>query len=280
MPLIAPYGIEAIFEYTNVNTLRLNENKRLPGVGEFYRVYSIAGLDDMDIRQESPFDFPNRDGELAPRAFYGGRTMVFRTRIVAQNLRRLREMQNAVKFAFRDPNTERQLFFRAESSAFDHFITCRKKSLQWSEEQTNLEYTREFLLTLRASDGRFLTNATNSTVVTTATVMNNLGTYRELPVITLLPQVATSLVNPTLTWSGQSAGTFQMTGTLTNPRTWIIDIKARTIRTDLGSSVDGLLTAGSQWPTLEPGSTTYTLTASSGMAGIAKATFVWRHAWI
>lgn len=280
MPLIAPYGIEAVLEYTNTNTLRLNENKRVPGLGEFYRVYSIAGLDDMDIRTESSFDLPNRDGELAAKALYGGRTLAIRARIVAQNLRRLREMQNAVKFAFRDPNTERQLFFRAESSAFDHFITCRKRQLQWAEEQTNIEFTREFLLTLRASDGRFLTSATTSTVVTSATAMTNLGTYRELPVITILPQVATSLVNPVLTWTGASAGTFTLTGTLTNPRTWIIDTKARTIRTDLGASVDGFLSPGSTWPTLEPGTTTYTLTATSGMAGIAKATFVWRHAWI
>lgn len=274
MPLIAPYGIEAVFEY---NGLRMNENKRTGGA--FYRISEFGGMDDPDIRVNAEPN-PSRDGENAPLALLSGRTVTLNGRIVARNLDEMRQMRNSIKLAFRNPNTELPLFLRAESSAFDHFINCRKRSLQIKESQDNLQFWRDFQVSLRASDPRFLTVATTSTVVQGSTVISNLGTYREYPVITILPQVATSLVNPTITNTTTGAA-MTITGTLTNPRTWIIDVLNRTVKSDLGLTIMGQVTPGANmWTALETGNNSCVLTAGSGMAGIAKATFVWRHAWI
>lgn len=71
-----------------VNDLILNDCR----VPDHYKITEINGLDDVDIRDVRE-DNPDRDGETAYQAFYGGRTVTLRGYIQAGNFAKLRKME-------------------------------------------------------------------------------------------------------------------------------------------------------------------------------------------
>jgi hypothetical protein len=148
--LIVPGGIECPIEF---NGLVMNDRSKL----EHIRIVSIDGLDDADIidsRQQNP----NDHGETAiDEPNYGGRTIVMNGRIEAQTLRSMRWMKQLMRTAFNDL-VERPLIFRTGDSVSDHQIICKKSApISGPETQgTNLKFTREFQITLRASNPRWL----------------------------------------------------------------------------------------------------------------------------
>lgn len=180
-----PRGVETVFEF---NGLKLNDRS----VIDKYRIISIDGLDDADVR-DSREDNPSEHGETAYNAFYGGRTIALRGRVEAYELNKLRDMQQALRSAFADLN-EKRLYFRTGQADLDHFIVCRKFSKnQWAEEQThgNL-FVRDFLITLRASNPRFLRLMRNEHNVTGLTADSeelievvNYGNFLAQPIIRL-----------------------------------------------------------------------------------------------
>lgn len=129
---------------------------------------SIDGLSDADIRDTRETN-PGADGETAFRSYYGGRTIVLNGYIRAGSLEKLRDMQEGLKTVF-SALDEAPLVFRGVSRDKDLQILCRKSQpITMSEaQQSQLEFKREFQITLRASDFRF-----------TSTINNEYGWKRE-----------------------------------------------------------------------------------------------------
>jgi phage-related protein len=173
--IVVPAGIECPLDYQNI---RLNNRTYL----EHIRVVSIDGLDDADIRAivennpgdhgESVFDSP----------LYSGRTLVLNCRTESQSLRSMRGMKQAVRTAFNDLE-EHPLIWRTLSTATDHQIFCRKSApIAGVETQgTNPKFTREFPITLRASNPRFLSFESHAQQIILSTqkqiVIQNAGNF-------------------------------------------------------------------------------------------------------
>lgn len=144
-----PPGLEAVLEY---NGMIFHDRK----VVDKYRVLSIDGLSDADIRDVREVN-PAAHGETAFDAYYGGRTLLLTGRIEAYTLPKLRDMQQALRTALVDLQ-EKPLYFRLGSIDKDVMIRCRKiDKLSMREEQTKYNiYQRDFQISLRASDPRFV----------------------------------------------------------------------------------------------------------------------------
>jgi hypothetical protein len=147
-----PAGIEAILDY---NGLWLNVQKDY----ERYHVTSIDGLFDADVRDTRDSNSDD-DGEQTLNSFYGGRTLVMAGQIQAHGVKRMRQMQENLRTAFADTKREKPLRFRMVDSDLDHFIMVKKIApISGIEQQVNLKAWRDFQITLRASNPRFLSQA-------------------------------------------------------------------------------------------------------------------------
>jgi hypothetical protein len=147
--LAVPAGLEATLEY---NSLFLNVQANV----DRYRITSIDGLYDADIRDTRDV-LSDADGECFYTAFYGGRTIVLNGTIQTYSVSKMRDMQMALRAAFADIRNEYPLIFHLSDVAKDHFIKCKKvASISGTEQQTNLLATRDFQVSLRASNPRFL----------------------------------------------------------------------------------------------------------------------------
>lgn len=144
-----PAGLEAVLEY---NGLLLNVQQNI----DRYRVSSIDGLGDSDIRDTRDVN-TNDDGETPYNSFLGGRSIVISGTIDTYSVSKLRDMQQALRAAFADVTQERPLHFRLGDFTKDHVIYCKKvASIAMAETQTNYRVTRDFQISLRASNPRFL----------------------------------------------------------------------------------------------------------------------------
>lgn len=181
--LSIPWGIDAVFEY---NGFLFNDRTTVDKI----RVTGIDGLDDADVR-DTREDNPVEDGETEFDSLYGGRTLVFNGRIEAFQRDKLRDMQQAFRTAFLDISRERPLHFLTNNASTHHYINCKKSSsIKWTEEQkTHGVYFRDFQLTLRASDARFLRNQKTSIDIDpdtdTNTTLSNFGNFSSKPTITI-----------------------------------------------------------------------------------------------
>jgi hypothetical protein len=142
-----PGGIESIFEY---NGLLLNDRSTV----DRYRVREVEGLWDADVRDAREAN-PSDHGETDYESFYGGRTIAMRVRIEAHTLRKLRDMQQAFRTAFLDLQ-EKPLYIHSGTLARTVKIECKKSvALAGPESQTDYNFFREVLLTMRASQPEF-----------------------------------------------------------------------------------------------------------------------------
>lgn len=147
--LSVPGGLECVFEY---NGLLLNVQKNV----DRYKIKTFDGLTDSDIRDTRDTN-TDSDGETPYNSFYGGRSLVLDGTIETFNVPKLRDMQQALRTAFSDVSTEYPLYFRTGNYATDHLIYCKKiSSLTSTEQQQNMMVQRDFQISLRASNPRFL----------------------------------------------------------------------------------------------------------------------------
>lgn len=172
-----PRGLEAVIEY---NGLVLHDRK----VVDKYRILEIDGLADADIRDVREPN-PSAHGETAFTARYGGRTISMTGRVEAWSLYKMRDMVQALHQAFADL-IEKPLIFRTPEGVNDIQIWCRKSApLQMREVQQNQFYFRDFLLTLRASNPRFVSRVVKSSTTdvgfsesfTVATTLSNYNIF-------------------------------------------------------------------------------------------------------
>jgi hypothetical protein len=148
--IIVPAGIECPLDYQG---LRLNNRAFL----EHIRVISIDGLDDADIRAIVENNPGDHGESIFDSPLYGGRTLVLNCKAEAQSLRTMRAMKQVIRSVFNDLQ-EHPLIFRTGNITTDHQIICRKSApIAGIETQgTNPRFTRDFSITLRASNPRFL----------------------------------------------------------------------------------------------------------------------------
>jgi hypothetical protein len=175
-----PGGLESVFEY---NGLRINDRT----TPDRYFVQTVTGLFDADVNSGAQ-PRPDQDGEDPQPAHYGGRTIVFRGRIEAHNIQKLRDMHMAMRSAFVDINTERDLVIAPRNTDQRAFIRCRKSTmLDGDESQENYNYFRPFMVTLRASQpeilGQSIRQSTSANIPNNASnwpalLLTNAGNYR------------------------------------------------------------------------------------------------------
>jgi len=145
-----PRGVESVLEY---NGAFLNVRDWI----DTYLVTTIGGLDDADVRDSREVN-PGYHGETAFPGFYGGRTITLSGKVYAHTLFKLRDMQQGLRQAFAQLDRELPLVFRTNSPDLDMMINCKKsQAIQMADEQrTANHFERQFQITLRASNPRFL----------------------------------------------------------------------------------------------------------------------------
>lgn len=146
-----PLGVEALIEYRG---LALNIREWI----DTYLVTNIDGVDDADVRTSSEVK-PGRHGGISGNSLYGERTIVLTVKITTKTIWKLRDMETALKRAFKLTNIEYPLYFRSNNVENDVFILCKKsQKLTKSGEvqETASGFTRTWQVTLKASNPRFL----------------------------------------------------------------------------------------------------------------------------
>ena len=144
-----PFGVEGVFEYDG---LTLNNRRWI----DTYLITSIDGLSDADIRDTREVN-PGRHGETAFAAYYGGRTIVLTGRIRAHTILKLRDMQQALRQTFAEIGEEKPLIISTGNALQAVQIHCKKSQpIAMSEVQSDFTHRRDFQLTLRASNPRFV----------------------------------------------------------------------------------------------------------------------------
>lgn len=250
-----PWGVDAIFQY---NGLIFNDRS----VVDKIRVLSIEGLDDADVRDNRE-DTPSDDGEVAYDSHYSGRTIVFNGRIEAYQRDKLHDMRQALSTAF-SSLTEKPLYFLTGTPAKDHYINCRKSSkLQYTEEQTNGNvFFRDFQLTLRASNPRFLRYQKKTISIdpdtTTQADISNLGNYHSEPVITF--HGGLDDVGFDVEYSGEILEfRLKSTVSIADNDFYRLDVANRTLKNKAGENKFGDLDEDSDLIYFPPGASTFVI---------------------
>lgn len=275
-------GLEAEFIY---NGLRLNQ--RLSTVTNYtrYKITDIGGFDDAEVRDARELN-PARDGELALPAYYGGRTITLAGKIIARNIAELREMQQALRTAFASLSESWMIVRNEPDGSRDLQIAVRKSGPVQMREIQNGQYpTRDFLITLRASDPRFYSSATNTVTrsglaaLTTFHVFNS-GNANSDPLIQITgPFVPTvsgtgqvfALANIT---SGQALGFSVTATTLASTSNTLISSETRGVGGALNYSN---VVPNSVFPTIISGTNTFAVT---GITGTGSIKLTYKNAWI
>lgn len=177
-------GIESVLEFRG---LRMNVREWV----DTYVIKDILGMDDPDLNDQRE-DNPSDDGETPLDSKYRGRTLVLQGFIRAKTVWKLNDMFQALRRAFADVSQESPLVFRAGNPQADAIIYCKKSQKnQWGNTQQHANhFQRDFSITLRASNPRFLSYTQEYLYMPlAASPVNfstfNRGTYTAQPVITI-----------------------------------------------------------------------------------------------
>ena len=148
-----PVGIESIIEYRSANPIYLNVADWI----DTFLVNSINGLDGADLRIGA-LPNPGGQGETPTEALYGGRTLVLTGKQYAMTIWKMRDMQQGLRGSFIDIMREYPLIFHALDPADDLMIMCKlnDKINIVDQQTTRNDFQRDFQITLRASNPRFL----------------------------------------------------------------------------------------------------------------------------
>jgi hypothetical protein len=148
-----PVGIESVIEYRSSYPIYLNISSWV----DTFIVVTINGLDGADLRLNSQPN-PGEHGETPGDPLFGGRTLVLSGKQYAKTIWKLRDMQQALRAAFMDIRHEYPLIFHAVDPADDLMLMCKlADKINIPDVQTvKNEHARDFQITLRASNPRFL----------------------------------------------------------------------------------------------------------------------------
>lgn len=281
--LSVPYGLEAIFSY---NGLVMNDLT----VFDKYRIMSIDGLADPDIR-DTREDKPGEDGEDVYDSYYGGRTIVLRVRVEAYELKKLRDMEEALRTAFVSME-ELPLYFLTGDPTKDHYIMCKKSASLTKEEDIqnlNFRHFREWQITLRASDPRFYRKSKQTKIANAQNNYNvnavNFGNYNTLPIIKIFGGLGNiELINEDATEPFNNIK-FSSAIVLSSGDYYEIDIQNRTVVNSAKQNKIKDLDPTSGWIKFNSGNNRLALSAAtiaSSATSSATASYIveWEDAWI
>lgn len=146
-----PPGIEAVYTY---NGLTFNDRK----VVDKFRITRTSGLNDggVDLRtNEEPN--PSAIGANPLANFLGGRTFTIEGSIIAHNVEKLRDMEQALRTALYSTVERPLTMSRIYDTTRDVYIMCRiADKPAWKDEFVNTtgNHQRDFQIIMRASDPR------------------------------------------------------------------------------------------------------------------------------
>lgn len=144
----APGGVESVFEY---NGLYMNVIDNI----DKYIVTSIDGLDDADVIDSRETN-PSGHGETPFESSLGGRGLNLTVKVEAHTLHKLRDMEQALRTAF-TTFVEHPLYIHLLNTQQSVRVNCKKNNkLSKSEIQKDYNFSREWLVPLRASNPRFI----------------------------------------------------------------------------------------------------------------------------
>lgn len=272
-------GVESTFVY---NGLTLNDRTLV----NKYRITQINGLSHADIR-DARESRSGRDGERALQAFYAGRTISLGGRIEALNdhLHGLRVMTTALTGALGDLTEKTLLIDCGSLGGYDTQIDCRpSQPLAMTDEIKGWFHYRDFLITLRASDPRIVSQTLNDFTFTAAATSYasqplfahaNDGNYKADLIINLKGP----MTNPSILLGST---TFSFLGGTVIPlgQEWVIDTKAGTVKTTGGISKYNLVSFTSTLPYYVPGNNSLLFSGTSLTAGTTQVRVRYRHTWI
>lgn len=272
-------GVESVFQY---NELTLNDRT----VENKYRITQIGGLGGADIRDQRE-NRQGRDGERPMSSFYGGRTITLSGRIEALNghLHGLRAMTTNLSGAFNKLRDATLYINQGSLGGWDTQIDCRpSQPLAMTDEIKTWYHYRDFLVTLRASDPRILSQQEMSqTWVAAATsyasepifVHENRGNYNADLRITLKGPMSNPVLIIGDVFFSFLGGTSILAG-----QEWTIDTRLGTV-TDIGAvSKFPFVALSSTMPYYVPGSNSVIFGGSGLTIGTSAVTVAYRHSWV
>jgi hypothetical protein len=216
-----PVGIESIIEYRSAYVIYLNVADWV----DTFLVNSIDGLDGADMRTGAAPN-PGGHGETPTDSLFGGRTLVLTGKQYAQTIWKLRDMQQGLRGAFAEIRTEYPLIFHALDAADDLMLMCKlaQKINIVDQQTTRNDFVRDFQITLRASNPRFV-----SVVRQVATyTFSSGGSYDNI------------LFRVYNNGNFRAQTTIEFTGPMTNPR--ILNEANNTV-----SIINGTVPTGETW---------------------------------
>jgi len=277
-----PVGIESIIEYRSVNPVYLNVADWI----DTFLVTQITGIDGADLRTGA-LPNPGGQGETPTDSLYGGRTIVLSGKQYAQTIWKLRDMQQGLRGSFIEINKEYPLIFHALDPADDLMIMCKlADKINIPDQQTTRnEFQRDFQITLRASNPRFIGVVRQVSEFTFGSggVYDNIifspynnGNFRAQTTIELLGP----MTNPRVL--NEANGTMSMVnGTIPTGETWVFENvgpSMRFYRKSDGANRASYIHETSLWVFLEANNLINPIrfTASALAAG-SKITMIHRH---
>jgi hypothetical protein len=250
-----PVGVESIIEYRSANPIYLNVVDWI----DTFLVVSINGIDGPDMRLNSQPN-PGEHGETPGEALFGGRTLVLTGKQYAQTIWKLRDMQQGLRGSFIDINTEYPLIFHAVEPDDDLMVYCKlADKIQIADQQTTKnDFVRDFQITLRASNPRFLGVVRNvfdfSSAVASynniALIVKNAGNFQAQTTI----ELRGPMTNPTV-YIDDNATAAVIAGSIPAGETWVLENTGpskRMYRKSDQANRFTYLDATSMWMLLEP----------------------------
>lgn len=272
-------GVENVWEF---NGLQLNDRQ----VADRYLIKEID-VSQMDFR-DSRAPLPASHGELPYNLLIGGRTITITGTAYAGNLSKLRDMLEDLRQAFWS-STELPLYCRRGSlGGTDTFINCRPSAaVAIRDAQRNQSYERDFQITLRASNPRFLSTTLKSTTIVAAGggvngTCTNAGNFPAEPTYTL--GKATGSINTAVITNSTTGQAQTITGNnsfASASKFFKIENAAqlRTFKDDLNVDKWSLWSVLNSWATLAVGSNTINLNQTA-FTGTVNLVVEWRDSWI
>jgi hypothetical protein len=269
--LSGPRGIESVIEF---NGLYLNVRSWI----DTFLITTIGGIDDADVRDQREVN-PGYHGETPFPSYYGGRTITLNGKVVTRTLFKLRDMQQALRQAFSPLDQEYPLVFRGSLPEHDLMVYCKKSQpIQMADEQrTANHFERPFLVTLRASNPRFLSSLRDwhektfpgSSYDAIGLTPLNKGNFDAEPEIEITGPISTlTLINEA------NDDWMRLTGAVPGGETWVINTASRRMyRKSDNAGRFQYLDVNSDWMTLEPGINNIRVTATGLTAASKISTF-------
>lgn len=142
-----PPGLESFIEYNGIVI-----HDRL--VVDKYRVISLDGLHGGPEIRSNEESNPGDVGMTPLGNLLGGRTFMIEGTVMAHNIGKLRDMEQALRMAFYSM-IERPLVLHTGDASRDVYVMCRTADkIGLKEEQADTNAFRKFLITMRCSDPR------------------------------------------------------------------------------------------------------------------------------